>query len=81
MKRLKVLKMFKLSKYRRVQENNNFYPEQRFALFFWSRFSIFCKYILFYKDASFNTLIEAETFLRDQLHKETKETIIHEFKY
>lgn len=73
--------IFKLDKYRIVQENNKFYPEVRYALFFWFRFSVWCDKIVFFKDVSFNALQEAETFLKDQLHKEKKETIIHEFKY
>lgn len=73
--RLKVLKMFKffkffkffkLSKYRIVQENDKFYPEERFALFFWSRFYIWCDKILFFKEANFKTLQEAKTFLKKQ---------------
>lgn len=67
-------------KFRIVQENNKFYPEVRCALFFWSRFSIWCDKIVFFKDADFNTLKEAETFLKNQITKENQQTrIIHKF--
>lgn len=72
--------IFKLDKYRIVQENNKFYPEQRYGIFFWSRLSIWCDKIVFFKDASFNTLQEAEKFLKIQISKETKSNkIIHKF--
>lgn len=76
-----MLGFFNFPKYRIIEENNLFYPEQKYSLFFWSRFSVWCNEIVFFKDASFKTLKEAEQFLKIQTDKQNKKPkIIHKFK-
>lgn len=73
--------MFKLSKYRIVEQNDKFYPEERCLLFFWSRISTWDRTVVFFKELCFSSLKEAETFLKEQYIRESKNTkTIHKFK-
>ena len=68
--------MFKLSKYRIVQENGYFYPESKVFYLFWSRYI----YTFSSDEVRFDSLDKAENYLRKVTSKPEDNRTIHEFK-
>ena len=67
MKFLNLFKLFKLNKYRIVEEADKFYPEERFLLVFWSRYSKLDTIFLEGDVIYFNTLEEAKEFITTKI--------------
>ena len=79
-----MLKFFKLNKYRIVEEDNKFYPEERFLLIFWCRYSKLDLIFLEGDDIFFETLEKAKEFIQckiklDKINNLDKQKIVHKF--
>lgn len=69
--------MFNLkSQYRIIEENNKFYPESKVFYLFWSRYI----YTYLQSTVCFDSLVEAEKFLKNEISKPEDKIIIHKFK-